>query len=468
MHNKSNLNLHFVGIGGIGMSGIAEVFLNQGYTVSGSDQATTETTKRLSSLGAQIFTGHSASHIRKTTSVVVVSSAVSPENPEVKQARAFRIPVVPRAEMLGELMRGKIGIAVAGTHGKTTTTSMLATVLTECKLDPTLIIGGKVDSLGGNAKLGQGQYVVAEADESDGSFLHLPATLGIVTNIDSDHLDHYKEYSKIETAFAAFVGQLPFYGLAAVCGEDPGVRKCLNQFTKPFVTYGLSDDWDLYAKNVQKIGVATEFEVWRGKSFEKQDQAFLGKVTLAVPGLHNVLNALATTAIGLELELSPRSIFDALGKFRGVKRRFETKWQNAEKTQLIVDDYGHHPTEIQATLKAAREFWKGRVITVFQPHRFSRTLYCLDGFAAAFAMSDIILILDIYPAGEAPIEGVDAHLLISRIKESIRDNQQVLYAGDLTKSLEVSKAVFQNGDLLLCMGAGTITRLPEMLISELK
>ena len=340
--------LHFVGIGGIGMSGIAEVFLTQGYPVTGSDLAESDSTRHLAKLGARVSVGHRAENIRGAK-VVVISSAVKASNPEVVEAKRLRIPVIPRAEMLGELMRGRTGIAVAGTHGKTTTTSMLATVLTVAGLDPTIVIGGKVDSLGGNAKLGQGKYLVAEADESDGSFLHLPATLAIVTNIDNDHLDHYGSLEMIDQAFISFVGELPFYGIAAVCGDDLGVKRVLHRLTKPVVTYGFSAESDYSACEVKALGLGSSFEV-----FSKREDQVLGKVKINVPGEHNVLNALAAVAIGLHMGIEFAAVARGLEEFKGVKRRFEIRWQDVENKKVIVDDYGHHPTEIAATLAAAR------------------------------------------------------------------------------------------------------------------
>ena len=459
MHKIADTSLHFVGIGGIGMSGIAEVFLNQGYPVTGSDLAESDTTRHLAKLGARIALGHRAENIAGAK-VVVISSAVRPDNPEVLEARRQRIPIIPRAEMLGELMRGRTGIAVAGTHGKTTTTSMLATVLTVAGIDPTLVIGGKVDSLGGNAKLGQGKFIVAEADESDGSFLQLPATLGIVTNIDNDHLDHYGSLEAIDNAFVAFVGKLPFYGIAAVCAEDPGVRRILSRVTKPVVTYGFSEEWDYSARHVRPEGLGSVFEVW-----SRQQGCSLGKVRLNVPGEHNVLNSLAAIAIGLHMGLSFAVVARGLEEFRGVKRRFEIRWQDVDGRRVIVDDYGHHPTEIAATLQAARSYWPGRIITVFQPHRYSRTLHCRDGFLSSFRNSDVVLITDIYAAGEDPIEGVDAQSLAAAIRKAASPNQEVLHVGDLASAREAVLARMQDGDLVLCCGAGTITRLPDQLMA---
>jgi len=460
---RATTRLHFVGIGGIGMSGIAEVFLNQGYPVSGSDLSASDVTRRLEQLGARICIGHRAENVQGSQ-VVVISSAVKKTNPEVLEARRLRIPVIPRAEMLSELMRGKVGIAVAGTHGKTTTTSMLATVLTLAKLDPTLVIGGKVDSLGGNAKLGQGKYVVAEADESDGSFLHLPAMYGVITNIDNDHLDHYGSLASVEDAFVDFVGKIPFYGLVAVCGEDAGVKRCLDRMTKPVTTYGFSSQWDFYADQIQTIGTGSRFQVWQ-RVIDAPHRA-LGAVTLHVPGRHNVLNALASVAIGLKLGVPFAEIASALGEFRGVKRRFEVCYQDEKTQRTVVDDYGHHPTEIAATLAAARQIWTGRIVTVFQPHRYSRTLHCAPEFMSAFGNSDVIMITDIYGAGEEPIEGVTAQNFTADLKKQTRPDQQVFYTGDLEKTRERVLAEFKDGDLLLCLGAGSITKLAEQVSSH--
>lgn len=467
MSNNADLHLHFVGIGGIGMSGIAEVFLNQGYTVSGSDLAESDITRRLAKLGAEIIYGHRAENIFGA-SVVVISSAVKADNPELVEARRLRVPVIRRAEMLGELMRGKTGIAVAGSHGKTTTTSMLAMVLTAAGLDPTLVIGGKVDSLGGNAKLGSGNYVVAEADESDGSFLHLPATYAVVTNIDNDHLDHFGSIAAIEDAFLELVAKLPFYGRAAVCGEDAGVRRCLSRFSKPVTTYGLSSSWDIYADQIEFQPLGSRFSVYARKHqnshlFEEERHENLGRVSLHVPGLHNVLNALATIAIGFELNISFARIAFGLNQFKGVDRRFQIRYRNETLSQAIVDDYGHHPTEIVATLKAARNFWPGRILTVFQPHRFSRTMHCRDGFLTAFGDTDVLYMADIYSAGEDPIPGVDSPSLCKEISKNSRNDQRIEYVGDLERIQDKILSEFKQGDLILCMGAGSITKFAEKL-----
>ncbi len=465
MHKKKETLLHFVGIGGIGMSGIAEVFLNQGYQVTGSDLTHTETTRRLAQLGARIFIGQKAENVTHSH-VVVVSSAIRESNSEVQEAKRLRIPIIPRAEMLGELMRGKQGIAVAGSHGKTTTTSMIATVLTWAGLDPTLVIGGKVDSLGGNAKLGQGRFVVAEADESDGSFLHLPATYGVITNIDNDHLDHFGNLGAIEEAFVNFVGKIPFYGLVALCGEDSGVKRCMHRWSKPFVTYGFSEECNLYATDIRCEGFGSHFGVWLREEVGSESR-FLGSISLAIPGRHNVLNALAAISISLQLAIPFEKIAEGLSHFRGVKRRFDIRWQDPIRKRAIIDDYGHHPTEIVATLSAARDFWPGRIITVFQPHRFTRTVHCHDGFLSAFSQSDLVFVSDIYSAGEEPIAGVDASSLATDIKKVNPSQREVFYSGDLESTREVVFDFFKDGDLLLCLGAGSITKLPDQWIEKL-
>ena len=442
------------------MSGIAEVFLNQGYPVSGSDLAEGESTRRLQKLGAQIAIGHRSENVGGKVDVVVVSSAVRSTNPEVLEAKRRRIPIIPRAEMLGELMRGKVGIAVAGTHGKTTTTSMMATILTHAGLDPTLVIGGRVDSLGGNAKLGQGRFVVAEADESDGSFLHLPATFGVVTNIDNDHLDHFGSLTAIEDAFVSFVGKLPFYGLAAVCGDDAGVKRCLPRFSKPVVAYGFGLENDYVASNVRATGFGSSFEIrLRGEN--------LGLIQLNVPGTHNVLNALAAAVLALRLEVPFDRISEGLALFAGVKRRFEIRWRDDSRNQVIVDDYCHHPTEILATLQAAKSYWPGRIVAIFQPHRFSRTLNCRDGFMTSFRDADCVMVTDIYAAGEDPIEGVTAESLVQDIRRVALPTQKIRYVGDLEGAKTAMLESFQPGDLVICMGAGTITQLPGRIMESL-
>lgn len=434
------------------MSGIAELFHRRGFRVSGSDVAASETTQKLQEIGIEIHIGHRAQNV-DAARVVVVSSAIRPTNPEVLEAQRRRIPVIPRAEMLGELMRGKIGLAVAGTHGKTTTTSMLGAILTEAGWDPTLVIGGKVDSLGGsNAKAGLGEYVVAEADESDGSFLHLPATYAVVTNIDSDHLDHFGSLAAIEAAFVDFVGKIPFYGTAVVCGEDVGVQRCLGRFTKPYRTYGFSPEWDYWATSIEVDGVGSRFDLCahNGK---------LGSIHIAVPGQHNVLNSLAAAALALEIGVDFKSIQAGLNAYLGVQRRFEVKWKSTAGGLWVVDDYAHHPTEIAATIQAARRFWKGKITAVFQPHRYSRTLHSRDGFLSAFGDVDAVYITDIYAAGEEPIPGVSAQGLVAEMQSRSAHPDSIRWISrweDLVAPLVRSA---QEGDLILCLGAGSITRL---------
>ncbi len=459
--------LHFVGIGGIGMSGIAEVFLNQGYGVSGSDLGDSESTRRLAGLGARIAIGHRAENVADAA-VVVVSSAVRLDNPEVIEARVRRIPVIRRAEMLGELMRERVGIAVAGTHGKTTTTSMLATIMMEAGLDPTLVIGGRVDHLGGNAKLGQGKYVVVEADESDGSFLFLPAHYGIVTNIDNDHLDHFKTLEGIENAFVDFVAKLPFYGFAAVCLDDPGVRRCISRFSKPVVTFGESPDSD-YRLSETRQGSRDSLLGSRFTIESKKHPGDFGAVEfeLRVPGRHNVLNALGAIALAHGLGIAVPVMQAGLSQFRGVKRRFEIHGQNQKRKIAVVEDYGHHPAEIAATLAAAREWWKeGRVVAVFQPHRYSRTLHCADGFLSCFGNADQVWITEIYGAGEDPIPGVTGKGLAEAISARTIRKQEIRFGGSLEATEAEVRKSLRDGDLVVCLGAGTITRMaPQLALS---
>lgn len=447
--------LHFIGIGGIGMSGIAEVLLNQGHSVSGSDRAESDSTRRLAGLGARISLGHAAKNVGDAD-VVVVSSAVGPDNPEVIEARRLRTPIIQRAEMLAELMRGKLGLAIAGSHGKTTTTSMLAQVLTHAGLDPTLVIGGKVDSLGGgNAKLGGSDWVVAEADESDGSFLHLPATYCVVTNIDNDHLDHYASQSAILDTFVEFVNRIPYYGVAVVCESDAGVRAVLPRLGKPVVTYGLPGS-DYCATQLERAGLGNRITIaYRGQPW--------GVVQIAVPGEHNVLNALACVALASQLGLSRETIAAGLAHFQGVKRRFEIKLQDPASQTWIVDDYGHHPTEVRATLAAARAVWKGRIVTVFQPHRYTRTQHCREDFWQCFTGTDVLLLSDHYAAGEEPIAGVNSEALAREISAHSTKEQTILFTGDLAQTRRELMGLVQPGDLILCMGAGTITRFADQL-----
>lgn len=457
--NKKKIQLHFIGIGGIGMSGIAEVLFNQGYKVTGSDQSDTEVTKRLRGMGITVSIGHHPEHV-VDASAVVVSSAIKKTNPEIQKAIELRIPVIPRAEMLGELMRGKTGIAVAGTHGKTTTTTMMATILNHCEKDPTIVVGGRVDAWGSNARLGQGEFVVAEADESDGSFLHLPATYSIITNIDNDHLDHFKSLDAIDQAFLDFVARTPFYGVSAVCGDDAGVQRVLHRFTKPTVTYGLEASNDYYARAIEYGVSGLQFDVFRNQNGAS---LLLGKVKLQAHGVHNVMNAVACIAIADQIGINPAQACKALEGYQGVKRRFEVCWSSESRKIRIVDDYGHHPTEIAATLAGARKFWPGRIFTIFQPHRFSRTLHCHDGFMTAFREADFVVVTDIYSAGEEPIEGVTAKNLVLDMERVKLPNQKITHLASFEMVKKFASDTIQNGDLVICFGAGSITKFSQEL-----
>ncbi len=448
------------------MSGIAEVLFNQGYRVSGSDSSDSDTTRHLASIGIEVYREHKTSNVSECN-VVVVSSAIKPSNPEWAEAKRLRIPVIPRAEMLGELMRGKTGIAVAGTHGKTTTTSLLAAVFHEAQLDPTVIVGGKVNSLNSNARLGLGEYVLAEADESDGSFLQLPATYEIITNIDSDHLDYFQSQENMDRAFVDFASRIPFYGLSVVCGDDLGMKRCLPKFSKPFLSYGKSEDLDYFFRSPTYEVGRTQFEVWK-RSKHQVDPFQLGMVEIHIPGEHNVLNALAVTALADQIGISFAVVARALKGFKGVKRRFDIQWQDVDRKRMIVDDYGHHPTEIAATLSAARSQWSGRIITVFQPHRYSRTQHSKDGFLSAFRESDVVFITDIYSAGEAPIEGVTGESLVACVQQAQRKDQKIEYVGSLEQARSRVLEEFRDGDLLLCTGAGSITHLAGQLVAEIQ
>lgn len=463
--NIHKIHLHFVGIGGIGMSGLAEVFCKYGYTVSGSDLKESETTRKLTELGIPVHIGHSEKSIQPGTSVVIISSAVKSTNPEVLEAKKKRIPVIPRAEILGELMRGKIGVAVAGTHGKTTTTSMLSYIITTAGLDPTLVIGGKVDQIGGNAKLGLGEIVVAEADESDGSFLHLPATFSIITNIDNDHLDHFGNLEKIDQAFIEFEARIPFYGIVAVCGEDPGIQRCLSQFQKPYLTYGWSPQLNYAALELQPKPKGFRFKVVKNVD---GDTTQLGFFETSIPGKHNVLNALAALVIADHFRISHEKIALALKEYRGARRRFEIIYENTSKGMAVVDDYAHHPTEIMATLAAARGFWKGKIKCLFQPHRFTRTRDNRDGYLSAFRECDEVWISDIYAAGETPIEGVSAQGLVEAIQAVVLPGQSIQHVGDIEQALPTILRGFEKGDLLILMGAGSITSLGSKIIQHLE
>lgn len=437
---------HFIGIGGVGMSGIAEVLLDLGFDVSGSDLKEGETTRHLAAKGARIDVGHRRENVRDAD-VVVFSSAVGPENPEVVEARRLGVPVIPRAEMLGELMRLKHGIAIAGSHGKTTTTSLVATVLREAGLDPTVVIGGRLNALGSGATSGQGELLVAEADESDGSFVHLFPTVAVLTNIDPEHLDHHESFDKLKGAFVDFANRVPFYGLVVGCVDHPAVQEVLPRIDKRTVTYGFAAHADYRARKVRVDGLGMRFELVRRKKS-------LGEVHVRMPGVHNVLNALATLAVAEELGVSLDVAKRALSNFTGVQRRFTIVGEHAGIT--VVDDYGHHPAEIIATLTAAQEAYGRRIVVAFQPHRYTRTRDCWDEFTRAFNRADVVLLTDVYAAGEAPIAGFDAARLADEIRaHGHRDVNHVAKRTDLLAALE---SRLEPGDVLLTMGAGDITK----------
>ena len=454
---KRYQHIHFVGIGGVGMSGIAEVLLNMGYRVTGSDQRRGEAVERLEQLGAKVFVGHDAANVAGAH-VVVYSSAVARDNVEVAEARARQTPVIPRAEMLAELMRLKYAIAVAGTHGKTTTTSLIASVLAEGRLDPTVVVGGRIRSLGSNARLGQGEYMVAEADESDGSFLRLTPTMAVVTTIDAEHLDHYGTLERVSEAFLAFVNKVPFYGAAVLCLDQPNVQLLIPRVEKRIITYGLESAADLTAHRLTLSGLTARFEVLhRGQP--------LGECALRVPGRHNVLNAMAAIAVGLDLEIPFVTIQRGLAEFSGVQRRFQVRGES--RGVLVVDDYGHHPAEIRATLAAAKAGFDRRVVTVFQPHRYTRTLHLRQEFLTAFNQSDVLVVMDIYPAGEAAIEGVTGQDLADAIRA--HGHRDVVYLGsDRERILAHLEDVLRSGDLVLTLGAGDVGQLGQALLERLE
>jgi UDP-N-acetylmuramate--alanine ligase len=452
---KRYQQIHFVGIGGAGMSGIAEVLLTLGYRVSGSDHKRNDALERLERLGAKVYIGHAASQI-EGAHVVVYSSAVARDNPELQAARQRGIPVIPRAEMLAELMRVKYGIAIAGTHGKTTTTSMVGAVLAEAGFDPTIVVGGRITALGANARLGQGEFLVAEADESDGSFLKLTPTIAVITTIDAEHLDYYRDLTAIREAFLSFVNKVPFYGAAVLCADQPDIQALVPRVEKRVVTYGLNGPADLVAAALRLEGLTARFEVLhRGES--------LGELGLQVPGAHNVANALAATAVGLDLEIAFPVIQRALGIFSGVQRRFQVKGE--VEGILVVDDYGHHPAEIRATLAAARRGFDRRLVVVFQPHRYTRTYHLRAEFLTAFEDADVLVITDIYPAGEPPIPGVHAQALAEGI--AARTDREVRYVGDREELLELLLHTIRPGDLVLIMGAGDIGSVADRVLARL-
>ena len=454
--------IHFVGIGGIGMSGIAEVLLNLGYKISGSDLKPSLVTDRLATMGATIFEGHRPENV-VGSEVVVTSSAVTRDNPEVMEARRRHIPVIQRAEMLAELMRLKYGIAVAGMHGKTTTTSMIAAVLAAGGLDPTVVVGGRVDAMGSNARLGKSHYLVAEADESDRSFLKLSPILAVVTNIDREHMDCYRDMADVEQAFVEFMDRVPFYGLTVACNDDDRLRALLPQLRRRVMTYGSRPDSDFRMADSETPRVdgheqpMSRFRVdYRGQS--------LGDFHLYVPGRHNILNATAAIAVGVGLDVGPDAIRRALTEFRGVDRRFQLRGRVGEIS--VIDDYGHHPTEILATLAAARQCGYKRIHVVFQPHRYTRTQDLADQFASAFSDADSLFVLDIYAASEPPIEGVTGEHLAQHIANL--GKRQVTYAASFGDAIEKVTAAAQPGDMILTLGAGSVSHLGPQIIERLE
>jgi UDP-N-acetylmuramate--alanine ligase len=449
--------IHLVGIGGSGMGGIAEVLLNLGYDVQGSDLKTNSVTHRLARLGATIFVGHSAAHLGKAD-VVVVSSAVNRSNPEVAAALAGRIPVVPRAEMLGELMRFRYSIAVAGTHGKTTTTSLVASVLAEGGLDPTFVIGGRLKSADSNAKLGAGRYLVAEADESDASFMHLQPMIAIVTNIDNDHLaTHDGDFSRLRQSFVDFLHNLPFYGLAVLCGDDPQLQSILEAVARPFVTYGFAAEADIRAVDVVRDGLQSRYRALR-EGHEPLD------IIINLPGRHNVLNSLAAVAVATELDIPDAAIQRALAHFQGIDRRLQQlgdiEWPGGRA--LIVDDYGHHPTEVAATLEAVRQGWPTRrLVLAFQPHRYTRTRDLLDDFGLALSECDVLLVSEVYAAGEAPIAGADGRAICRAVRT--RGRVEPVFVENIEDLADSLRGLLHDGDVVLTMGAGNIGAVAQDL-----
>jgi UDP-N-acetylmuramate--alanine ligase len=452
---KRYRHIHFVGIGGAGMSGIAEVLHNMEYVVTGSDLKASEVTRHLEQLGIRVSIGHRPEHVQGAD-VVVRSSAVALDNPEVAAARQHLIPVIPRAEMLAELMRLKYGVAVAGTHGKTTTTSMLATVLAHGGLDPTIVIGGRLRGLGSNAKLGKGEFLVAEADESDGSFLKLSPTLAVVTTIDAEHLDYYRDLAHIQEAFLQFINKVPFYGSAILCLDQENIQDLLPRVEKRFITYGLRTQADITAREIMLQGMGSEFVV-------VARQEVLGKFRLRVPGMHNVSNALAAVGVGLDLAIEPEAIREALEEFAGVERRFQVKGE--ARGIVVVDDYGHHPAEIRATLDAAKEGFGRRVVVVFQPHRYTRTKYLLRDFSTAFYQADVVIVTEVYAAGEPVIPGVSGRQIAEGALE--HGHRNVTFVKDKEAVPDLLLPVLRPGDLVITMGAGDIWQIGEEIMRRL-
>lgn len=453
--------IHFIGMGGAGMGGIAEVLLNLGYTVTGSDQADNAMTQRLSSLGAKVFKGHRAEQVNGVD-VVVVSTAIPETNPEMIAAREQRIPIVPRAEMLAELMRFRQGIAIAGTHGKTTTTSLIASVLAEAGLDPTYVIGGRLSSSESNARLGTGEYLVAEADESDASFLYLQPVIAVVTNIDADHLSTYGgDFNRLRQTFVEFLHHLPFYGLAVMCIEDPEVRRQLPEVARPVLTYGLTEEADIWASHIRHEGNQTIFDV----TLPGGD--LLRNVALTLPGEHNILNALAAIAVANELGVKGYVVSHALSNFQGIERRAQSYGERiiGQHRVLLIDDYGHHPSEVAATIKAIQAGWPDRrLVVAFQPHRYSRTHDLFEDFTEVLCSLDVLLLSEVYPAGEEPIKGADGRALARAIRN--RGQVDPIFVEDISNLAEALPGVLKEGDVLLTLGAGNIGAVAADLANQ--
>ena len=462
-------HIHFVGVGGSGMSGIAEVLFNLGYTISGSDLSDSATLRRLGKLGIKTYVGHAASNL-VDADAVVTSTAVQADNPEVVIAREKRIPVVPRAMMLAELMRLKQGIAIAGTHGKTTTTSLVASVLAEGGLDPTFVIGGRLNSAGANAKLGSGDYIVVEADESDASFLNLLPVMAVVTNIDADHMDTYgHDFAKLKSAFVEFIHRMPFYGAAILCSDDPGVRSIMPMISRPVVSYGFGEDAMVRAVNVQAHAGTMTFTAQRRNGIRMPDLS----VTLNLPGDHNVLNALATIAVAAELELPDAPVVQGLAGFRGVDRRFQLHGEQPVSAALgggtftLIDDYGHHPVEMAATLAAARSAFPGRrLVLAFQPHRYTRTRDCFEDFVKVIGTADHVLLAEVYAAGEAPIVAADGRSLARALR--VAGKVDPVFVDDIAAMPQTIAEQARGGDVVIAMGAGSIGNVPALVVEMLK
>lgn len=450
--------IHLIGIGGSGMSGIAEVLWNMGYEVTGSDIKETDTTMRLKSLGIEITIGHKPENIG-SADVVVISSAIFDDNPEVIEAKKRAIPVIPRAEMLAELGRLKYGVLVAGAHGKTTTTSIIASILSLAGFDPTVIIGGKLKSMGSSAKLGKGDFLVAEADESDGSFLKLTPTISVVTNIDREHMDFFKDIHQLKGAFLTFINKVPFYGIAIICGDDRYIKDLLPHIERRFITYGLSEGLNLIARNIRTEGVRTMFDAFF-------NEEHVGSFDIPLIGEHNVYNSLAGIAVAKELGIDMDIVKDSLRDFSGVQRRFETK--AVVKGIRVIDDYGHHPTEIRATLRAARYVMHregGRLVVLFQPHRYTRTRDLLSEFYDSFIDADMVILMDIYPAGERPINGIDSELIAKGIREN---GKMVEYIKDKEWIICYLMENLRKGDILITLGAGDVWKIGEEFIQRMR